>query len=90
MRKRIQGKAWSIDPDPWINLAGAIIRDVANDYVLALVKNNKTIKEDCERWFKSYWYRVYSLGLPPDAIIRRCKKLAVIEKRRRRRLNGTE
>ena len=62
--------------DPFILLAAAVIRQVANDYILAIRKDDVREQEDCERWFDSYYFRVYSMGLNPDTIIRQCREIA--------------
>lgn len=65
-----------IDRDPYVNLAAAVIQSVANDYITALRKDNHTVINDCERWFHSKVFRVYSLGVNPDPIIKNCRKIA--------------
>lgn len=65
-----------IDRDPYVNLAAAVIQSVANDYITALRKDNHTVINDCERWFHSNAFRVYSLGVKPDVIMKRLQKIA--------------
>ena len=68
--------------DPYLLLAAAIIQQVVDDYIRAIRKDNVQMQEDCERWFNSDYYKVYSMGLSPDAVIRQCHKIAKKERKR--------
>lgn len=66
--------------DPWINLASAIIRSAVDDYIRALKKGDAQNVYYFERWFHSDYFRVYSLGLNPDVIVEKCKRIAKVKK----------
>ena len=62
--------------DPYINLAGEIIKGVAYDYIKAIRSDDKQGQIDCENWFNSPDYSMYALGVPPDYVINLCHEVA--------------
>lgn len=74
------GEANIMTNDPWINLAGAIIRGVVDDYMKALKERNAIEAHKCEVWFRGPDFRVYSLGMNPELIISQCRKEAKARK----------
>lgn len=62
--------------DPYINLAGEIIKGVAYDYIKALRSGDTDGQQECERWFNSQYYAVYALGVPPDYVMDMCHEVA--------------
>ena len=60
---------------PWINLGGAIIREVVRDYKRALREGSKRGIERLERWFRSKDFTILSAGLiDPEFIIEQAKE----------------
>lgn len=44
--------------DPYRELALAIVVQACSDYTFALAGNNRQLTSDCERFFRSEWFRL--------------------------------
>ena len=57
-----------LDPDPYRNLASAIVAVAADDYRYALKENDTELKSSLEKFFFSDWYKVLTT-INPNLII---------------------
>ena len=59
----------------YVELAAAILKQAANDYIFALRSGNEKKCFRLERWFRSSYGQIISMG-NGDAIIRECRRIA--------------
>lgn len=61
--------------DGFVELAGAILKLAADDYIKALIKGDEKERKKMERFFLSDWGQMLSLH-QGEAIIRNCKRVS--------------
>lgn len=59
----------------YIELAGTIVKQVANDYIQALKSKNENRSKKLEKWFLSSYGQLLSMQ-QGEYIIENCKKIA--------------
>lgn len=60
---------------PWVNLAGEVIKVTVADYKKAIKKDDKLEIKKHEKWFRSKYFKILSMGLlDPEYIIDKARQ----------------
>ncbi len=94
-KKKCSGKYWYLSNvrdgtpvsgqfQPWVDLAGAVLYQAKEDYVFALIVENRDDADELEEFFLSRYGQILSFG-QGEYIVNRCKEISAEYKRGRRR-----